>query len=52
MIKAMTLTIATALAAGCATAPQVTDAIRADLAPTGKLRCGVVLAPAGGEVIR
>lgn len=43
MIKAMALTIATTLAAGCATAPQVTDAIRADLAPTGKLRGGMNL---------
>ena len=43
MIKAMALTIATALAAGCATAPQVTDAARADLAPTGKLRGGMNL---------
>jgi polar amino acid transport system substrate-binding protein len=43
MIKAMAITIATALAAGCATAPTVTDAVRKDLAPTGKLRGGMNL---------
>ncbi len=43
MIKAMAITIATALVAGCATAPTVTDAARKDLAPTGKLRAGMNL---------
>lgn len=29
------------LLASCATAPQITPAVRADLAPTGKLRVGI-----------
>lgn len=43
MIRLMAITIATALTAGCASAPPVTDAARAELAPTGKLRAGVNL---------
>jgi polar amino acid transport system substrate-binding protein len=58
MLKSMAAALATTLVAGCATSPAVSDAARAQLAPTGKLRAGMNLGnvlftgkdPASGEL--
>lgn len=41
MIRTALAAAGLVLVASCATAPQVTPAVRADLAPTGKLRAGI-----------
>lgn len=41
MIKAALATITLALLASCASAPEVTTAIRSELAPSGKMRVGI-----------
>ncbi|MGH2360200.1 MAG: ABC transporter substrate-binding protein, partial [bacterium] len=41
MVRIATAVISLFLLASCATPPQVTPAVRAELAPTGKLRVGI-----------
>ncbi len=43
MLKPLAAALTTALIAGCATSPGVSDAARSELAPTGKLRAGMNL---------
>lgn len=43
MLKSGATALAALLVAGCATAPAVPDAVRAELAPTGRLRAGMNL---------
>lgn len=57
MFKAAFVLISLWMLASCANAPQISPAVRADLAPTGTLRVGIKLgnemsitpAPAGSE---
>ena len=41
MLRALLAAVGLAFLTSCATAPQVTPAVRAELAPTGKLRAGI-----------
>ena len=43
MLKASAMTVATILVAGCTALPSASDAVRTELAPTGKLRAGMNL---------
>ena len=43
MLKASAMTVATILVAGCTALPNASDAVRTELAPTGKLRAGMNL---------